>query len=776
MNLIKTLSFTKYRKVSMNVKNKKIVIKKQPITIMSLVLSVLISLFSVMMSASVANAADLKGIKFTKLPGDKVQINLETSGSFEDPGVFNTRSPARLAFDFFGMKKGDVDSLIKVGIGSVDSIVTVATDDRTRVVVNLIENAKFNTEKIADGFVINVGNGVEKTAKQAAVNPKPFAKQPELVTVKSIEKIDFRRSENGGGKVIIDLSDASTSIDISEQAGEIVVDFQSTKIGKSLEKRLDVTDFATPIDSIDAFQSGENVRLILIPNSEYRQISFQNDKEFTVIVDPFVETEEERIAREESENGGFTGERLSINFQRIQVRAALAVIADFTGINIVASDDVEGELTLNLKDVPWDQALDVILETKGLSKRQTGDVIWIAPAERVAEIQRLQVEAAQASAELEPSVSEVIQINYARATELRDVLLGEEDNRNDNDRDSNDIRNTTVAIDDEDGEDGGGSRNSENNQSDLQITADERSNSLIVTTTAQNLKGIKALIAQLDQPLRQVMVETRIVEASDDFSRELGARLGFQRVTENTNGLVGSENLGTAIAGATIGGNETLSDSLNAGGGPIDFASGAAAAGGPGLNVDLGANPIGLETAASYAFQLFRAGTGFANIINLELSALEAEGEGKIVASPRLVAANNTEASISQGQIQIFSRDGSDGDALEREALLELTVTPQITPDDRVILDVEITQDSFEDVDTINTKAINTQILVENGETIIIGGIFQEQEFNSVTKVPFLGDLPFIGNAFKRRSKLKDRTELLIFLTPKLINEALKLG
>ena len=761
MNLVKTQSFAKYRKVSMNVKNK-IVIKKQPIPIMSLVLSVFIFLFS---AISVASAADLKGIKYTKLPGDKVQINLETSGDFDEPGVFNTSEPARLAFDFFGMKKGDVESLLKVGIGSVDSIVTVATDDRTRVVVNLIENAKFNTEKIANGFVINVGNGIEKTSTATSSKPKPFAKQPELVSSKSIEKIDFRRSKNGGGKVIVNLSDPSTSIDVSEQAGEIVIDFQGAKISSDLEKRLDVTDFATPVDSIDSFQSGENVRLILIPNGEYRQISYQNGKEFTVIVDPFVETEEERAARENET--GFNGERLSINFQRIQVRAALAVIADFTGINIVASDEVEGELTLNLKDVPWDQALDVILETKGLSKRQTGDVIWIAPAARVAELKKAQAEAAAASAELEPLVSEVIQINYARATDLRDVLLGEEDNSGGGGQSNDDTQNTVIL---DEGEGGSGSQNAKDGKSGLIITADERSNSLLVTTTRENLKGIKALINKLDKPLRQVMVETRIVEASDTFSRELGARLGFQRVTENTSGFGSGTNLGTTISGATVGGNDVVGNSL-VDDGPLQFAQG-----GPGLNVDLSANPIGLESAASYAFQLFRAGTGFANILNLELSALEANGDGKIVASPRLVAANNTEARISQGQIVIFERANSDGETLEREALLELVVTPQITPDDRVILDVEITQDSFESATVINTKRIETQILVENGETIIIGGIFQEQEVNQITKVPFLGDLPYLGNAFKKKSKLKDRTELLIFLTPKLINDALRLG
>jgi len=744
----------------MNVKNK-LIIKKQPMPIMPLILSVFIFLLSI----SAANAADLKGIKYTKLPGDKVQINLETLGDFDEPGVFNTSDPARLAFDFFGMKKEGVESLIKVGIGAVDSIVTVATDDRTRIVVNLIENAKFDTEKLTNGFVITVGNGVEKTSKAASVKPKPFAKQPELLTSKRVEKIDFRRSDNGGGKVIVNLSDASTSIDVSEQAGEIVVDFQNARIESGLEKRLDVTDFATPVDSIDSFQSGENVRLILIPNGEYRQISYQNGTEFTVIVDPYVETEEEKAARENET--GFNGERLSINFQRIQVRAALAVISDFTGINIVASDDVEGELTLNLKDVPWDQALDVILETKGLSKRQTGDVIWVAPAAKVAELKKAQAEAAQASADLEPLVSEVIQVNYAKAVELRKVILGEVEG-SDGGAGRDKSQDTFVVFGGEGGE--GGFQNPQDKKSGLKITADERSNSLIITTTVENLKGIKGLIAQLDRPLRQVMIETRIVEASDTFSRELGAKLGFQRVTENTRGAGGTSNLGTTISGGTLQGNQTIDRSL-VDDGPLNYFND-----GPGLNVDLGANPIGLERAASYAFQLFKAGKGYANIISLELSALEANGNGKIVASPRLVAANNTEASIKQGQIRIFSREGSDGEALEREALLELKVTPQITPDDRVILDVEITQDFFESVDVINTKEIDTQVIIENGETIIIGGIYQEQSANSVNKVPLLGDVPVVGNLFKKKSKSTQRTELLIFLTPKLINEALRLG
>ncbi len=752
-----------YRKVSMNVINK--IANKMTVKAFLHKAALMAVLGLVLSLPQVANAVDLNKIRFTKLPGDKVQINLETSGPVSKPGVFSTNDPARIAFDFFGMKKVFAESLIKVGVGAVDSIVTVATDDRTRVVLNLVDNAPYTTEVTDNGFVVTINSISGKTAKLGNVAPKPFAKQPEIVSNKKVQKVDFRRSDNGGGKVIVDLSDPLTSVDVSEQSGEIIVDFQSSSLEPGLEKRLDVADFATPVSTVDVFQNGENVRMILVPNGRYQQISYQNEGVYTVIVDPYVETEEDK---EKADENGYLGERLSINFQRIDVRSALAVISDFTGLNIVTSDDVQGELTLNLKDVPWDQALEVILETKGLAKRENGSVIWVAPADTIAKRQAEQLKANKATSLLEPSITEIIQVNYAKAIDLIPLLKPEDSISKDDLAGASRSDNGLLVVD-KSSEDGAGDSLSKR----LEITADERTNSLLVTTTATNMLVIKNLIKQLDKPVRQVMIETRIVEAIDTFSKELGVRLGFQRVAQNARfpGSSDSNFADTSISSGTLAGANAIDASL------VDDADGVAnASGGNGLNVDLGASAIGTLQAASYALQLFKAGKGYANIISLELSALEADNKGKIVASPRLVTASQQKASIKQGEERVFARNGSDGEALVKEAVLQLEVTPQITPDDRVILDVKITQDFFVSEFVVNKKEILTQVLVENGETIVIGGIYQESSSNTVTKVPLLGDLPLLGNLFKKKSNVKNRTELIIFLTPKIINPALNLG
>jgi len=343
-----------------------------------------------------AYAAELTDVRFTKLPGDKVQINIGVNGAIQEPGQFTTITPARIAFDFFGSSKAFKESLVKIGIGNVDSLIAVETDDRTRVIVNLLESTS-------------------------------FANQPEMVSSKYINSVDFRRNSNGGGKLIVELSDESTSVNVQEQGSKISLSFGETTLSSGLEKRLDVVDFATPVESIDVYQQGSNVAMLVSANDKFRQVSYQSGTTFTLVIDKFTETDAEREEREKRENQ-FTGDRLSINFQKIEVRAALAVISDFTGINIVTSDDVEGELTLNLKDVPWDQALDVILKTKGLDKRVSGDVIYVAPSQQLAEQEQREKEAQEALADIEPLVSEVIKINYANAVELREVLLGEEDN------------------------------------------------------------------------------------------------------------------------------------------------------------------------------------------------------------------------------------------------------------------------------------------------------------------------------------------------------------
>lgn len=710
----------------------------------------------------------LQRVVYSKLAGDRIQINLITDKPVADPGSFSTNNPPRIALDFFGMKRAITENTIKVGKGAVDSLSVVETDDRTRLVINLVDSAPYEMEATADGYAITIANPSNDKSIALSRAPKPFVKKPDIVSENQITNIDFRRSPADGAKITVDLTDDAISADLREQSGELIIDFLNATLPAELEKRLDVIDFATPVQTVDAFQVGQNVRLVIKPEGRYQHISYQADKQFTLVVDPYVETEEEKKKKQQNEIG-YAGERLSINFQRIDVRSAIAVIADFTGLNFVTSDDVQGELTLNLQDVPWDQALDIILKTEGLSKRKQGNVVWIAPSAEIAAKEQAELEAKLAVSDLEPLVSEIIQINYARAQDIADVIKSIEVIIQGN------TPSGSTAVD-------GAASAFNPTQTDTNtlltsrgsVTVDERTNSLLIQDTPSKIIEIKKVIAKLDIPVRQVMIEARIVEASDTFSRELGARLGFQRLTDNAR-FPGTNDtdIGNFVGSGTTEGLTTIADSVNDEEPGLIFDNSRGLPGG--LSVDLGANGIGDQLAASHAFDIFKAGTGYAHLITLELSALESDGRGKIVASPRLVTANQREAIIRQGEERAFA---SGGELVVQEAVLQLRVTPQITPDDRIVLDVTVTQDAFINAQgsELSTKEINTQVLVDNGETIILGGIYQEDSAEGVTKVPVLGDIPVIGNLFKKRSKRNNRIELLIFLTPKIISPKLNLG
>ena len=717
--------------------------------------------------------AVLKEIVFSKLPGDEIQINMITEGVLVDPGSFSTNNPPRIAFDFFGMTKMLPEDVIEIDSGAVDSVVVVETDDRTRVVVNLTQPARYQTSLTENGFVLTIDNTDLTRARLLSdmAEEQPFQRPPDIISAAEITNIDFRRSPAGGGKVLVQLSDPAISVDMREEGGELILDFLGATIGENLERRLDVVDFATPVLTIDAFRNGSNARMVIVPTGRYQHLSYQTGNQFTLIVDPYIETEEDRREQQRNELG-YSGDRLSINFQKIDVRSALTVIADFTGMNFVTSDRVRGELTLNLRDVPWDQALDVILQTQGLAKRQTGNVVWVAPAAEIADLERLELEANKTVADLEPLVSDLIQVNYAKAADIAAILKS--------------VKAVSTGVEPSlFGSVSVSTIETESNSllsSRGNVTVDERTNNLLIQDTARKIVEIRKLVAELDRPVRQVMIETRIVEATDTFSRNLGARFGLQRITENAEfpGVAGS-NIGNFTGSGTI---ESLSRINQA---RISDDSGALFDSDTDnfdrddfLQVDLGSDGIGNQSAASYAFQIFKAGTGFAHLLSLELSALQADGRGKVIASPRLITANQKEAHIEQGQERLFALQtfGSIGNLVTKKAVLSLTVTPQITPDDRVIMDVIITQDSFAsaDADILNTKAIFTQVLSENGETIVIGGIYQQEEFDNSTQVPILGDIPVLGRLFKKRSQTNNRIELLIFLTPRIISPKLNLG
>ena len=703
---------------------------------------------------------NLNAIVHSQLPGGDVQINLVTDGLVGDPGSFSTDNPARIALDFFGMREQLSINSLNIGVGKVDSVVAVETPDRTRIIINLTDTARYQVLEAENGYAITVYN--TEIDRSPRTQPAPFAQRPDVLPSTSVTNIDFRRSDAGGGSIIVDLNSDNVTVDTNDRSGEIVVDILGATLPAQFERRLDVVDFATPVQSIDAFQNSDNVRLVITPQGRYQHLSFQRGNRFNLVVDPIIETVEDEQNQEDL-SLGYTGERLSINFQKIDVRSALAVIADFTGINFVTSDTVQGEITVNLKDVPWDQALDVIMRTKGLSKRQTGNVIWIAPTDEIARVEEEEIQAQMLAEEAEPLISEVIRINYARAEDFIDIIIPQ---------------NT--------GSGGGGGTDSSSSNNGLltdrgNISFDERTNSLLIQDVASKIAEIRALLSELDQPIRQVMIETRIVQATDTFSKELGARLGFQRITDNAQfpGASGS-NIGDITTSGTTAGLATIADSQAAGDGLIfDTSSGVPG----GLSVDLGANGIDGRLPASFAFDIFRAGTGFAQLITLELSALEADGRGKIVASPRLITQSQREAVITQGEERVFTVTTADSIDIEvTEAVLEVVVTPQITPDDRIIMDVSVTQDAFipnpdpSAAAALSTTEIVTQVLASNGETIVIGGIYQEEVTEGTIKVPFLGDLPVIGNLFRTRNQSDSRFELLIFMTPKIISPKLNLG
>jgi type IV pilus assembly protein PilQ len=698
-------------------------------------------------NASSAAANSLKNIKFHTLAGGRLQIDIQTSSQPAEPGSFSIAKPARVALDFFNTSSAMGNKTIPVNAGAVESIDTIQAGGRTRVVLNLVKPVEYETKVRPDGLTVLVGStsAVEAQAESKAVR---FAK-PDRNTKHALKNVDFRRSPGGAGELIVTMSDDSVGIDITEQKGEIVVDFINTSVPEPLERSLDVIDFATPVQTVDTYQHGKNTRLVLKAVGKYEHLAYQAGETFTVDVKPLTQKEEQKRKANEY---GFTGDKLSLNFQDIPVRSALQVIADFTGLNFVTSDTVKGNVTLRLKDVPWDQALDVILRSKGLAMRRSGDVVWVGTAEEIAEKEKQQLEAQKSVADLEPLVSELIPINYAKAGNIAKLLKSIK--AVDTGIQTKAFASVSIA-------------NVQTESNSLlsprgNVTVDARTNSILVQDTAAKIRDIKKLIAKLDRPVRQVMVETRIVEANDDFSKSLGARFGVTNRNRTVN-LPGSTNtnLGDGILTGRLENTEGI------------YNRDQYLVNGDGLMVDLPSGGLLGDRASSLAFTLFKISS--THLLALELSALEAEGNGKVIASPRLVTANQKPAKIRQGQQRIFPPSGFSDSPTIIEALLELNVTPQITPEHSIILDVDIRKNSFvaPDDPTIDTKQIVTQVLLDNGETVVIGGIYQQDQSSSVSKTPFFGDLPIVGALFRKKNSTNNKTELLIFLTPRIISPEL---
>ena len=675
--------------------------------------------------AASGEANALEAVDVSSLPGNRVQIKFSMANPAPEPLSFTIDNPARIALDFPATSNKLAKRTTSIGVGVARSVSVVEARGRTRVVLNLTRLVPYETRVEGNSVYVildSVGAAQSMATPPVDKDPTVFASR-EISASHGIQSVDFRRGEKGEARILVELSDSGTNVNVREQGGKLAIDFIDANLPEELEQRLDVTDFATPVTLIDVFRQGNNVRMVVSAQGRFEHMAYQSGNLLTIEVKESVDPDLEALARAGDERA-FGGERLSLNFQNIEVRAVLQLIADFTGMNLVTSDTVTGSVTLRLQNVPWDQALDIILKTKGLAMREIGNVMYIGPAEEVAAREKQELEAKKQIKELEPLFSEMIQINYAKASDIAALVKGE--------------KNSLMS-----------SRGN--------ATIDERTNTLLIQDTADKLEEVHRLISTLDIPVRQVLIESRIVIANSGVGRDRGGRFGVSRDTYGS-AQVGE---GAAISGSLDATDQLINnDTLTA----------------PGrLNVDL---PV--TGGGSLAFSL--AKLPFGTLVDLELSAMQAENKGEVVSTPRVITANQQEAFIEQG-VEIPYQEASSSGATSvsfKKAVLRLQVTPQITPDDRIIMDLNINKDSVGQIylgtPSINTREIKTQVLVENGETVVLGGVYEQEETNDVVKVPFLGDLPVLGVLFRQTRKSDGKEELLIFITPKIIKEGLSIN
>ncbi len=707
-----------------------------------------------------ANTID--DVQYSSLPGNRIQISLRMSEQAVDPLSFTIDNPARIAFDFANTHSSLPKRSQPIGIGIAQSLTAISTKTKTRVILNVTEVVPYQVTTKGKNVLITLGNEAGASLftasnADATLTRETDADTPRFSnTVRGIDKIDFRRGTGGEGRVIIHLNEANIPMDISEEFGKVVVKFLGVDLPDKLRQTLDVLDFATPVKTISSFEEDENVRIEIEPvSSDYEHIAYQANNIFTIELKPISKEELEETRKDKF---GYTGERLSLNFQDIPVRAVLQLIADFTSLNVVVSDSVDGNLTLRLKNVPWDQALDIILKAKGLSKRQSGTVMLIAPSEEIAAQEKIDLEARQSITELSPIRSAYFTINFAKVAELAPLFSGES---------SGDGGDGGLAAD---GTEGGGSNNVPTGILSPRgsVIIDERTNTLIVKDTEEVISEVRRMLKKLDIPVRQVMISSRIVIATDEFTKELGSRFGVTSAKTSSNGF-------NATSG-TFEGTDTITtsalDNLATTGQaePFSISNGILAS--DRLNVNLATAG---NAAGSIAFAVLSGGT----LIDLEISALQAENEGEIISSPRVITADRHVARIEQGvEIPYLSASSSGATQVEfKKAVLSIEVTPQITPDDRVIMDLSVNNDTvgdiFAGIPSIDTREVSTQVLVNNGDTVVLGGIYEQIKRDEVDKVPFLGDLPVLGYFFRHTLQSDERRELLIFVTPKILKDAL---
>jgi type IV pilus assembly protein PilQ len=697
----------------------------------------------------------VESINFSTV-GGKIQVKVGMKEPLAAaPQGFTVTNPPRIAVDLPDTINATGRTQIEAGEGELRSVSLVQTASRTRLVMNLARNLTYTQAVDGRTLVVTIdASQAPSSGTPVAVAPTGapavFAEaMPGSAQRYNLRDVDFRRGNAGEARVVVDLSSPNIGIDIRMQGRQLLVDYLNTDVPRNLVRRLDVGDFGTPVRFVDTFDQGGNARMVIEPRGVWEYSAYQTDTQFIIEVKP-VKEDPNRLVQ--SATPGYAGEKLSLNFQNVEVRAVLQVIADFTGLNIITSDTVGGNLTLRLKDVPWDQALDIILQAKGLSKRKNGNVVLIAPTDELAAKEKLALEAQAAVSDLEPVRTESFALSYAKAEDLRKML---------SDKDQRILSKRGSA------------------------SIDERTNTLFVQDSGGRLEEVRRLVTQLDIPVRQVLIEARIVIADDKWGRQLGARFGTQSAFNSRNynfGVSGSAN-------DTV--NPLANNPISRGSSALTYNQGSPAAvffPVPQTSA-IGTLPIGAQpeqlnvnlpvvgAAGQIALSILNLGSG--NLVNIELSALEADNRGKVVSSPRVITADKKKAVISQGtELPYLTASASGATTVSfKPAVLELAVTPRITPDDRVIMDLEVKKDSvgqiFGNIPSIDTKRVTTQVLVDNGDTIVLGGIFEQTTRTTVDKVPFLGDLPWVGVLFSRTVKQDDKTELLIFVTPKIVKDAL---
>lgn len=679
-------------------------------------------------------AANIQSLDVASLPGDKIELKLGLDEPVAAPRGYTIEQPARIALDLPGVSSKLGIKNRELGAGNARSLTVVEAKDRTRLIVNLTTLTPYSTRVEGNNLYVVIGAGQAPVAASAAPVAQPVVTAPvKAVTsaAKEIRNIDFQRGEQGEGNLVIDLSDSSITPNIEEQGGKIRVTFAKTQLPEAMRARLDVKDFATPVNFVNASVSGDNVSIVIEPTGFYDYLAFQADNRLTISVKPLAQDE---VEKRKAERFAYTGEKLSLNFQDIDVRSVLQLIADFTDLNLVASDTVEGSITLRLQNVPWDQALDLVLKTKGLDKRKVGNVLLVAPAEGIAARERQELEAKKQIAELAPLRRELIQVNYAKASDIAKLFQS--------------VATADGAVPD---------RGS--------ITVDDRTNSIIAFQTQERLDELRRVVAQLDIPVRQVMIEARIVEATVGYDKSLGVRWGgnFGGGSKwDVYGKDGARSIKTddktGVSQLLLPGTDTVGNfKLKDGVAPVPF-------------VDMGlvnsTSGIGLGFITDNA------------MLDLQLSAMEKTGNGEVISQPKVVTSDKETAKILKGAEIPYQEASSSGATSTsfKEAALSLEVTPQITPDNRVIMEVKVNKDepdfsqAVNGVPPIRKNEVNAKVLINDGETIVLGGVFSNTQTKSVDKVPFLGDLPFIGRVFRRDIVEDKKNELLVFLTPRIMN------